>query len=340
MSRSRIYGTSWNYRGRTTDKRRQSLSYPIPCIVGRGDNAQTLATTTHRIVGSRQQHQNPFVVGDKMSVVQRKAMLKSEGFFPHKKNVKGTTIIYSRKHPTAKFVRVVVDSGIGKRSGKVVGRAGVKLCFVNRMKSWREITTETFTDNKGLVKTIKDQETAEKFVKTCKHCKAKKFTAKTGNVVCSNACWTAWGGKKKSANTTKKSSPKSTTPPSLEAARKKAAAGHKKKSQKVTPKSQRTYPVNKSSEKKLQKIVAEIVPGDLVTVEEIEFDKVTTDYTGKVLGIVMKVDSHGRVEVNWTVDNSGLPEWDLPALNHYKEGRRRLYRFKVLSRKCDWAKAA
>ena len=143
-----------------------------------------------------------------MSVVQRKAMLKAQGFFPHKKNAKGTTIIYSRKHATAKFVRVVVDSGIGKRSGKIVGKAGVKLCYVNRTKSWREITTEIFTDPKKLASTIKAQEAAEKFVKTCKFCKAKKFRAKTGNTVCSNACWTAWGGKKKAANTTKKSSQK------------------------------------------------------------------------------------------------------------------------------------
>jgi biotin carboxyl carrier protein len=222
----------------------------------------------------------------------------------------------------------VVDSGIGKRSGKVVGKAGVKLCFVNRMKSWREITTEIFTDNTGLVKTIKAQEAAEKFVKTCKHCKAKKFTAKTGNVVCSNACWTAWGGKKKGASPKKKKSQTtSTTPPSLMAARKKAATAHKKKSQ-------------KKPEKKPEKIVAEILPGDLVTVEEFEFNKVTTDYTGKVLGIVMKVDQHGRVETNWTVDNSGLPEWDLPALNHYSSNNRRLYRFKVLSRKCEWKEAS
>ena len=84
----------------------------------------------------------------KMSVVQRKAMLKSEGFFPHKKNAKGTNIIYSRKHPTAKFVRVVIDSGIDNKTNKVVGKVGVKLCFVNRQKSWREITTEIFSENR------------------------------------------------------------------------------------------------------------------------------------------------------------------------------------------------
>ena len=271
-----------------------------------------------------------------MSVVQRKAMLKAEGFFPHKKNGKGTSIIYSRKHPTAKFVRVVVDSGIDSKTNKIVGKVGVKLCFVNRQKSWREITTEIFTDNAGLVKTIKAQEAAEKFVKTCKHCKAKKFTAKSGNVVCSNACWTAWAGKKKSGNTTKKSSQKIV-------AQKIPAPTQKKKSQKVTPKSQRTYPLNKkpqkSSQKKHQKIVAEILPGDLVTVEEICFDNVTTDYTGSILGIVMKADDFGAVKVNWTANTSDLPEWDMPFTDHYNGGLRRHYRFKVLSRKCEWTKA-
>ncbi len=267
-----------------------------------------------------------------MTVVQRKAMLKAEGFFPHKKNVKGTTIIYSRKHPTAKFVRVVVDSGIGKRSGKVVGKAGVKLCYVNRTKSWREITTEIFTDNTGLVKTIKAQEAAEKFVKTCKHCKAKKFTAKSGNVVCSNACWTAWGGKKKAANTTKKSS------------QKKSPTAQQKKSQKVTPKNQRTYPLNKtvqkSAQKKRQKIVAEILPGDLVSIERIELDTFKEDYTGRILGIVMSVTGSGRVNVNWTANTSNLESWDLPFTNHYATDYRHVLRFKVLSRNVEWAEAA
>ena len=260
-----------------------------------------------------------------MSVVQRKAMLKADSFFPHKKNAKGTTIIYSRKHPTAKFVRVVVDSGIDSKTNKIVGKVGVKLCFVNRTKSWREVTTEIFTTNTGLAKTIKAQEAAEKFVKSCKFCKAKKFKAKTGNTVCANACWTAWGGKKKAANTKKKKSQKVVA---------------QARPQMVTPKSKRNYPLNKSSQKKLQKIVAEILSGDLVTVEEIELDKVTTDYTGKVLGIVMNVDQHGKVTVNWTVDNSGLRDWDIPFTDHYTSGQRRHYRFKVLSRKCEWVKAS
>ena len=272
-----------------------------------------------------------------MSVVQRKAMLKAEGFFPHKKNAKGTTIIYSRKHPTAKFVRVVVDSGIDSKTNKVVGKVGIKLCYVNRTKSWREITTQIFTTNTGLVKTIRAQEAAEKFVKTCKHCKAKKFTAKSGNVVCANACWTTWSGKKKSQNTTKKSSQKIV-------AQKKSATTQKKKSQKVTPKNQRTYPLNKrvgkSSQKKPQKIVAEILPGDLVSIERIELDTFKEDYTGKVLGIVMSVTGSGRVNVNWTANTSNLESFDLPFTNHYDTRSRHVLRFKVLSRSVEWAEAA
>ena len=263
-----------------------------------------------------------------MSVVQRKAMLKAEGFFPHKKNVKGTTIIYSRKHPTAKFVRVVIDSGIGKRSGKVVGKIGVKLCYVNRTKSWREITTEVFTTNTGLVKTIRAQEAAEKFVKSCKHCKAKKFTAKSGNVVCANACWTAWGGKKKAA------SPKKTSSQKI-AAQKTKTARQKNLQRKPQKKSSQ-----KSSQKKSQKIVAEILPGDLVSVEEIEFDKITHDFTGSILGVVMKADDFGAVEVNWTANTSSLPDYDMPFTDHYKAGQRRTYRFKVLSRPVEWKAAS
>ena len=267
-----------------------------------------------------------------MSVVQRKAMLKAEGFFPHKKNAKGTTIIYSRKHPTAKFVRVVVDSGIDSKTGKVVGKVGIKLCFVNRQKSWREITTQIFTTNTGLVKTIKAQEAAEKFVKTCKHCKAKKFTAKSGNVVCANACWTTWGGKKKSQNTTKKTT------------QKKSPTAQQKNPQKVTPKNHRTYPLNKrvgkKSQKKSQKIVAEILPGDLVSIERIELDQFKEDYTGKVLGIVMSVTGDGRVNVNWTANTSNLESYDLPFTNHYSTVSRHVLRIKVLSRSVEWAEAA
>ncbi len=230
-------------------------------------------------------------------------ILKSDKFLRHKQNKKGNTAIYSRNHPTAKFVRVVVDSGIDLTTGKGTNRAGVKLVYINRQKGWRVITTEIVTNAKGLASTIKAQETAEKFVKSCKFCKAKKFKAKTGNEVCANACWTAWAGKKKAA------SPK------------------KKTSQKVARKSSK-------------KIVAEILPGDLVTVEQITLQELTHDYTGSILGIVMNVDQFGKVNVNWTANTSNIHEWEMPFTNHYLDDCRQTHRFKVLSRPVEWVKVA
>ena len=271
-----------------------------------------------------------------MSVVQRKAMLKAEGFFPHKKNAKGTTIIYSRKHPTAKFVRVVVDSGIDSKTNKVVGKVGIKLCFVNRQKSWREITTQVFTTNTGLAKTIKAIEAAEKFVKTCKHCKAKKFTAKSGNVVCANACWSTWGGKKKSQNTTKKTAQKIAAH-----AAQKGKAASQKKSKTITPKHKRTYPLNKvvarSVDKKpKKKLQADILRGDLVTIEEILGEKVRENFTGKVLGIVASIGIDS-VKVTWTANTTNIDEYMLPQWKCYYVNDAIVdYRFKVLSRKVDY----
>ena len=268
-----------------------------------------------------------------MTALQRKAILVNDKFICHKKNGKGNTLIFSRNHPTAKFVRVVVDSGIDKTTGKIVGKVGVKLCYINRQKQWREITTEVFTTNTGLVKTIQAQEAAEKFVKNCKHCKAKKFTAKSGNVVCANACWTKWSGKKKSQNTTKKSSQK---------------IAAQKKSQKVTPKSQRNYPLNakgstiggsvkKKSQKKSQKFAAKILPGDLVTVEQMIEGKISQDFTGSILGVVTNVEPGGYVKTNWTANTSSLPEWELPYDNKYSDRAHTVYRFKVLSRPVEYA---
>jgi len=262
-----------------------------------------------------------------MSVVQRKAMLKSEGFFPHKKNAKGTTIIYSRKHPTAKFVRVVIDSGIDSKTNKVVGKVGVKLCFVNRQKSWREVTTEIFTTNTGLVKTIKSQEAAEKFVKTCKFCKAKKFKAKTGNTVCANACWTKWGGKKKSEKTTKISFQKVA-----------AKSSRKKTAQKMTQ-SAAEIKIQRKGQKNLQRFTQEILPGDLVTIEKCEGNNILTDYTGSVLGIVQKVKGQ-RVTTVWSANSSDVPNWMLPQILEDTQDALTRYRFKVLSRKVEWVKVA
>ena len=269
-----------------------------------------------------------------MSVVQRKAMLKSEGFFPHKKNAKGTTIIYSRKHPTAKFVRVVIDSGIDSKTNKVVGKVGVKLCFINRQKGWREITTEIFTTNTGLVKTIKAQEAAEKFVKSCKFCKAKKFKAKTGNTVCANACWTAWAGKKKAGAKKKKTSQKVAAKSSQKSSAKKASLRAVKKNlQRKAPRKSS----QRKGQKNLQRFTQEILPGDLVTVEKHQGTKLLQDLTGSILGIVQHVSKLGSVKTVWTANSVDVPEWLLPTHNAYVADAIPSYRFKVLSRKVEWA---
>ena len=268
-----------------------------------------------------------------MTALQRKAILVNDKFICHKKNGKGNTLIFSRNHPTAKFVRVVVDSGIDKTSGKIVSNASVKLCYINIQKSWREITTPITTDTKGLASLVTKVEAAEKFVKSCKFCKAKKFTAKSGKVVCANACWTKWGGKKKSASTTKKTSQKI----AAHAAQKGKAASQKNVQRKKTAQKMTQRAAQKSSRKKLQKIVAEILPGDLVTVELLKLRKVTTDYTGSVLGIVTKVDQFGKVSVDWTANTSNIHDWEMPFTNHYADDCREVMRFKVLSRPVEYA---
>jgi len=254
-------------------------------------------------------------------------ILRGDKFLRHKKNAKGSTAIYSRNHPTAKFVRVVVDSGIDLTSGKASNQIGIKLVYINRQKGWRVITTEIFATAKKLASTIKAQEAAEKFVKSCKFCKAKKFKAKTGNTVCANACWTAWAGKKKAGAKKKKSSQKVTASTVKKAARNPSRKAPRKSSQ-------------KKGQKNLQRFTQEILPGDLVTIEKHEGTKLLQDLTGSILGIVQYVSKLGSVKTVWTANSVDLPEWLLPTHNAYVADAIPSYRFKVLSRNVEWVKVA
>ena len=221
--------------------------------------------------------------------------------------------------------------------------AGVKLVYINRAKSWREITTEVFTDARGLASLIKKMEAAEKFVKTCKFCKAKKFKAKTGNTVCANACWTKWSGKKKAASTKKKTPQKVTAKSSRKkTAQKMTQRAAQKSSQKVTPTYQKGRDLKnrqRKGQKNLQRFTQEILPGDLVTIEQCEGNKIVNDYTGSVLGIVQKVEGH-RVTTVWSANSSDVPNWMLPQINEDQQNALTRYRFKVLSRKVEWVKVA
>ena len=270
-----------------------------------------------------------------MSVTVIKATLKSGNFRQHKKNPKGNTLIFSRNHPTEKFVRIVVDSGIDKNTGKIVSQPSVSSVYININKHWREIVSGHKGANlSGLITTVESKACS---AAKCKHCGAKKFKAKSGNVVCANACWTKWSGNKK--KTTQKSSQKTTqkNPPKIKA---------QKSSQKIAPKNPSRNRQRKTAKKSsLEKWSLNLQPGDLVTVEETNKDnEVTKDYTGSILGVVVSVnnDSLGNsiVKTQWTANTSSLHEWELP--NHALE-RRYPYsgahrRFKVISRKVNWVK--
>jgi len=254
-----------------------------------------------------------------MSTVQRKAFLKKDGFTQHKNNARGNTIIYSRKHSTEKFVRIVVDSGIDKNTNKICGQAKAKLVYINRENHWRVITKEVSSNT--ISSLVQSQSNSISSVPQCKHCKAKKFKAKSGNVVCANACWTTWGNKKK---TQKKKSQKSSQKTTQKTAQ--------KSSQK---KSARTY------KKKSQEYYLDLKVGDLVTVENIAISsqKILHDYEGKILGMITKIDDDNNVTTLWTTNATDLYS-GIPKSNRIDRDKvLSLFswaRFKVMSRKVEW----
>tara|TARA_R100001224_G_scaffold97660_1_gene67772 strand:- start:3 stop:797 length:795 start_codon:yes stop_codon:yes gene_type:complete len=264
-----------------------------------------------------------------MSLTVIKATLKSGKFRQHKKNPKGNTLIFSRNHPTEKFVRIVVDSGIDKNTGKIVSQPSVSSVFININKHWREIVSaHKGTNLSGLINVVESKACS---AAKCKHCGAKKFKAKSGNVVCANACWTKWSGNKK--KTTQKTTQKKPqkNPPQIKA---------QKSSQKKRPRN-----LQRKATKKLQeKWSINLQPGDLVTVEECtKENNIAIDYSGKILGIVASVhsDAYGTTRVQWTANTSSLEEWELPkyAVEHRYKHSLSWNRFKVVSRKVNWVKA-
>ena len=271
-----------------------------------------------------------------MSVTVIKATLKSGKFRQHKKNPKGNTLIFSRNHPTEKFVRIVVDSGIDKNTQKIVSQPSVYSVYININKAWRQIVSaHKGTNLSGLITVVESKACS---AAKCKHCGAKKFKAKSGNVVCANACWTKWSGNKK--KTTQKSSQKTSpkNPPKIKAQKK-----TQKKSQKIIARAITANRQRKSSQKMTEQWSINLQPGDLVTVEECTRENnIAIDYSGKILGIVASVgnDSYGSINVQWTVNTSSLEEWELPkyAIEHRYVHSLSYNRFKVISRKVNWVK--
>jgi len=140
-----------------------------------------------------------------------KRALQSNGFKPH--NNKSKELVASKFHSSIRNVRIVVNTGIDKSTGKPIKgkQAQFKAVFINNQSQWRTIASGMHFNPSTFKSEIPSKliaiEAGAESASSCK-CGAKKFKAKSGNVVCANACWAnkGWSSKKKSVGTKKNTS--------------------------------------------------------------------------------------------------------------------------------------
>ena len=138
-----------------------------------------------------------------------KKTLTSNGFKAH--NNKSKELVASKFHSSLRNVRIVVNTGIDKNSGKPIAgkQAQFKAVFINNQSQWRTIATgASFRFGASFGSKLTAIEDSAEKTAACNKCGAKKFKAKSGNVVCANACWVKWSGKKKTKGTKKNTSQK------------------------------------------------------------------------------------------------------------------------------------
>ena len=131
-----------------------------------------------------------------------RAALASNKFKAH--NNKSKELVASKFHSTLRNVRIVISTGIDKNTGKAIAgkQAHFKAVFINNQSQWRTIAMgSTFKGSGRFGSALTAIEVGAEDASTCKRCGVKNFKAKSGNVVCANACWTRGGGYKKSSNT-------------------------------------------------------------------------------------------------------------------------------------------
>ena len=119
-----------------------------------------------------------------------KKTLQANGFKPH--NNKSKELVASKFHSTLRNVRIVVSTGLDKNTGKAIAgkQAQFKAVFINNQSQWRTIATgSTFKGTGRFGSALTAIEVGAEDASTCKRCGAKNFKAKSGNVVCANACW-------------------------------------------------------------------------------------------------------------------------------------------------------
>jgi len=127
-----------------------------------------------------------------------KSTLAANRFKTH--NNKSKELVASKFHSTLRNVRIVINTGIDKNTGQPIkGKAAsFKAVFINNQSQWRTIATGasfqpgSFKSHFGSKLTAIEVGADE--ASTCKRCGTKNFKAKSGNVVCANACWTRWSG--------------------------------------------------------------------------------------------------------------------------------------------------
>ena len=127
-----------------------------------------------------------------------KSTLAANRFKTH--NNKSKELVASKFHSTLQNVRIVINTGLDKNTGKPIkGKAAsFKAVFINNQSQWRTIAMGasfqpgSFKAHFGSKLTA--IEVGAEDASTCKRCGVKNFKAKSGNVVCANACWTRWSG--------------------------------------------------------------------------------------------------------------------------------------------------
>jgi len=170
-----------------------------------------------------------------------KSTLAANRFKTH--NNKSKELVASKFHSTLRNVRIVINTGIDKNTGKPIkGKAAsFKAVFINNQSQWRTIATGasfqpgSFKSHFGSKLTA--IEVGAEDASTCKRCGAKNFKAKSGNVVCANACWTRWAGRnsKTDANRRNATASKYNRKASNQKARAKAASNAAASKKKVKP---------------------------------------------------------------------------------------------------------
>jgi hypothetical protein len=142
-----------------------------------------------------------------------KRTLQSNGFKAH--NNKSKELVASKFHSSIRNVRIVVNTGTDKNTGKPIAgkQAQFKAVYINNQSQWRTIATGSHFKPGAFKSEIPSKliaiEAGAESASSCK-CGAKKFKAKSGNVVCANACWAnkGWSSKKKYEGTKKNTSQK------------------------------------------------------------------------------------------------------------------------------------